>query len=170
MPVKSGKTVILILLAIVSAMPAYAFGRGEKSLGLRAGYNTRNESPVTGLYFQYAFSRHFRLAPNIDYVYRHHGTDAYSANVNAQFPIIYDHNDRFGVYPFTGVNFISWNHRLNNTDGQETSSRVSRLGLNFGVGVEFYCTKSLKIHAEGKFNLVESYSSGVFTIGIGYVF
>lgn len=169
----SGKLVkflAVVILLIASSPQAAALGRGEKSLGLRGGYNTRNESAVTGLYFQYSFSRHFRLAPNVDYVFRHNGTDAYSANINTHFPIAFDRNERFGMYPFTGVNFISWNHRLNNVDGQDASSRVSRLGLNFGVGLEFYCTKSLKIHAEGKFNLVKAYSSGVFNIGIGYVF
>ena len=162
-----------ICLAMMLTLPAFtmsAHGRGEKSLGLRGGYNTRNESAVAVLYFQYAFSRHFRLAPNVDYVFRNDGTDAYSANINTHFPIAFDRNERFAVYPFTGVNFISWNHRINNIDGQQTSSRTSRLGPNFGVGMEYYCTQSLKISIEGKFSLVKSYNSGVFNIGIGYVF
>ena len=36
--------------------------------------------------------------------------------------------------------------------------------------MEYYCTQSLKISIEGKFSLVKSYNSGVFNIGIGYVF
>lgn len=164
-----GKTLTMIALAAALALPVTT-SAGEKSLGLRAGYNTRNESGVAGLYFQYAFSRHFRLAPNADYVFRNHGTDAFSFNINAQFPIAFDANERWAIYPLTGLNVISWNHRLNNTDGTHTGSRLTRLGLNAGVGLEYKVTRSLKLHAEGKFSLVRSYSSGVFNLGIGYVF
>ena len=47
-----------ICLALMLTLPAFTMSahcRGEKSLGLRGGYNTRNESAVAGLYFQYAF-------------------------------------------------------------------------------------------------------------------
>ena len=149
---------------------AGAAERGEETLGLRAGFNGRNSSAVAGVMFQYAFSSRFRLAPNIDYVFRHKATDAYSMSINAHFPINFGSYKRFDIYPLAGVNFISWNHRLNDTDGLDTSSRTSRLGLNIGGGAEFYCTSSLKICVEGKFNWVRHFNSGVVNLGIGYVF
>lgn len=167
----SGKS--RFLLAAVAAMTFIAAGaveRGEKTLGLRAGFNGRNSSGLAGVMFQYAFSSRFRLAPNVDYVFRHKSTDAYSVSVNAHFPINFGSYKRFDIYPLAGVNFISWNHRLNDTDGHDTSSRTSHMGLNIGGGMEFYCTPSLKICAEGKFNWVTNYNSGVVNLGIGYVF
>lgn len=161
---------LTLLLAVISALGASATERGEKTLGLRGGFNTRNESAVAGVYFQYAFSHHFRLAPNVDYVFRNKGTDALSVNINAQFPINLEATKRFDIYPLAGVNYTSRNHRLNNSDGTDTSSRTSNIGLNTGLGAEFLCTPSLKVCVEGKFTLVKRYSSGVFTVGIGYVF
>ncbi|MBD5185986.1 MAG: porin family protein [Bacteroides sp.] len=167
---KYGKLCVCLLMALITAVTAGGVERGEKTLGLRGGYNTRNESGVAGVYFQYAFSRHVRLAPNVDYVFRNKGTDAYSCNINVHFPLYFGSSTRFDLYPLAGVNFISWNHRLNNSDGIDTSSRVSRLGLNAGAGAEYYCTPTLKLCVEAKCNFVEANTSGVFSIGIGYVF
>ncbi len=165
-----GKALLVMVMICVAVPGALGAAKGEKALGLRAGYNGRNTSGLAGIMFQYAFSSHFRIAPNADYVFRHDGTDAFSVSINTHYPLYFGSYRRFDVYPLAGVNFISWNHRINNSDGIDTSSRTSDLGLNIGGGMEFYCTPTLKICFEGKFNWVKNYNSGVFNLGIAYVF
>lgn len=160
---------LICLLTIMLALPALATSRGEKTVGLRAGYNTNNESPLAGVFFQYSFSRHFRLAPNVDYIFRNRGEDGIHANLNAHFPIGIG-SGRFDIYPLAGIAFTTmYDHNEAGDDG-DVSTRITRMGLNAGAGLEYYVSPSLKLHVEGKFSWVNDFNSGVFCVGIGYVF
>lgn len=163
------KLILLSVFLLLSVGSVAAAVRGEKSVGLKAGYCTRNESAVAGAYFQYAFSSHFRLSPNIDYVFRHEGSDAFIFGLTAQFPIGIT-GSRFDMYPLAGVSYSIWNYQSHGEASDDVSTRVNRFGLDFGMGVEYKFASALKIFAQGKFNLVKDYNSGIFVVGIGYVF
>lgn len=143
---------------------------GEKTVGIRAGYNTRATTAVAGVVFQYRFSRYFRLSPNVDYYFRHDGADALSLNANAHFPVASGVGGRLVFYPLAGLNYTSWNYHLDDEINDDASTRVSRLGLNGGAGLEFYATPSLKLSLEAKATFIKQYSSGTFSLSIGYVF
>lgn len=147
-------------------MAANAIERGEKSVGLRTGYTTSNHSAVAGLYFQYAFSSRFRLAPDVDYSFRNRGQDAFSFNINGHFPLT-DPSSRLTAYPLAGLNYTTWNIRTNADDSR---TRTDRLGLNVGAGVDYRVTSTLKLGAEAKFRWTRDYNSGVITVSIGYCF
>ena len=97
---------VALTLALLIAIAASATQRGEKSLGLAGGFNTANDGAVAGVFFQYSFSGHFRLAPSADYVFRHRGIDGLHVNLNCQFPIGVG-SGRFDVYPLVGLNLSS---------------------------------------------------------------
>lgn len=164
-------TAVVFVISMFVAMPAEAQS-GEKMMGVRAGYNTRNESAVGGIVFQYRFSEHFRLAPEIDYIFRKVGTDAFSFNGNAHFPFALGQG--VNIYPLAGLNFTSWNTKLEydeeGSNEDDVSTRSGKFGLNVGGGIEYYASTTLKISFEGKFCWVNKYDTGAFTIGIGYVF
>lgn len=166
------RTIVLSMIFVISSVSISADAQtGEKMVGVRAGYNTRNESAVGGIVFQYRFSEHFRLAPEIDYIFRHVGTDAFSFNGNAHFPFAIAHG--LNLYPFAGLNFTSWNTKYSYDDGgnlDDVSTRSGKFGLNVGGGIEYYASTTLKISIEGKFCWVNKYDTGTFTIGIGYLF
>lgn len=143
---------------------------GEKTIGLRTGYNTRAHAPIAGLFFQYRFSDHFGIAPNVDYYFRYNNADALSLNVNTHFPISLTQTGKVSFYPLAGLNYTSWNYHHNQIESDDVSSRISRLGLNAGAGVEFRATPTLKLSAEAKATLIKQYSSGSFTVSIGYIF
>lgn len=171
---KSSRFVAAIIAAmLVCVLPdsASALGKGEKSLGFRAGYTSSNQSAVAGMYFQYAFSSHFRLAPDVDYSFRHNGNDAFSINLNAHVPFGFS-ADRLAFYPLAGLNYTSWNiHKIDDiADNDDTKSRIDRLGLNVGAGLEYYVKPTLKLAFEGKYRWTRDYNSGVFTVSIGYIF
>lgn len=165
------KAIVTLILAVVSLIPASA-QRGEKSVGIRTGYNTCNESAIAGIAFQYRFSSHLRIAPNIDYIFKHDNIDAFAFNCNMHFPFaIVQH--KINIYPMAGISYSCWNSHhilpdLENTD--DVTSRANRFGLNAGGGVEWYATPTLKLSAEGKFCWVKDFNSGVFSVSIGYVF
>lgn len=141
---------------------------GSKSVGLRGGYNTRNESGTAGLYFQYRFTKRFRLATDVDYVFRNKGIDGLLIDINAHVPFDFA-GGRFGIYPLAGINYSTWSHHNTGENGSDTS-RKKRFGLNFGGGVDMHVTPSLRLFAEGKYTWVKHADCGAVCIGIGYCF
>ncbi len=167
---KFAAAVIAAIVMTFSAATASAVEKGEKSMGVRAGYTTSNHSGVAGLYFSYAFSSRFRLAPDVDYSFRHNGTDAFSININAHVPVTVPQS-RFTVYPLAGLNYTSWNLRERSTgDYDDVSTRTDRLGINIGAGADLAVTPTLRLGFESKLRWIRNYNSGVFTVSIGYVF
>ena len=85
------KTLIRIFItstmAIAFAYPSQAqIVKGEKSLGPKVGYVSKNKSAIAGLVFQYSFSNHFRISPELSYVFRNNDMDAFSFDINAHVP------------------------------------------------------------------------------------
>lgn len=167
-------------LFLTSGIPAHAVEKGEKTFGVRTGYVSRNNSADLGLYFQYTFSKHFRLQPAADLVFRHKDRDAFMVDINAQVPIEFS-NDNFSLYPFAGLNFSSWNRHYNagndapefeNPDefSPEWSSRTNRFGVNVGAGFDLKVSSTLKLSLEAGYTFVKSNSGLRALVGIGYVF
>ncbi|MDE6049741.1 MAG: porin family protein [Paramuribaculum sp.] len=162
--------IVTAVLCCIGSANAFGIEKGEKSLGFKAGYTTSNQSAVAGLYFQYAFSTKFRLAPDVCYTFRNNGTDAYSINLNAHIPFSFSDN-RFAFYPLVGFNYTSWNIRGKDiVENNDTKSRIDRLGFNAGAGLEYYARPTLKLALEAKYRALKDYGSGVFTVSIGYIF
>lgn len=160
---------------MMTAPAAYAAGeKGEKTVGITAGYNTRNESAIAGLFFQYRINRLLRLAPDVTYIFRHNDVDGLALNGNIQMPLPVV-TDRVNFYPLAGINYTSWSLHTDNlkptiVDGDDVTNRVSKLGFNIGAGIDIYATSSLKLFVEGKYTAVKKYSTGSITLGIGYSF
>lgn len=152
-----------LAFSLISLVPATAYAR-EKSVGLRGGYTTRNETGIAGLYFQYRFIDKFRLAANIDYAFSHKNVDAYLFNIDGHVP--FNIAPRFELYPLAGFTFATFNHH--NSD--DSSSRTNRFGANVGAGAAFRVTPSLRLGFEAKYQYVKHFSAGVFAVSIGYIF
>lgn len=160
----------LATFAAMSAVPAYG---ADKTFGLRAGYNTRNESALAGLFFQYGFSEHFRLSPNVDYIFQHDDVDALSINCNVHMPFKLTQSAKTRIYPLAGLNYTSWNYHhteQSERENDDVTTRRNRFGLNVGAGFEIRATSSLKISVEAKATLIKSYSSATISAAIGYIF
>lgn len=164
------KKFLIGIIALAACLPA--FGQkvaGEKTFGPKVGYFSHNRSAIAGLTFTYAFSDHFRLAPEVGCVFRHHDQDAFVADLNAQFPFRFADNGAVALYPLAGLTFNSWglhNHEHEN----DVLSHVNRFGANLGAGFELNCSETLRLNIEAKYSLMKTYSSVVLTAGISYVF
>lgn len=166
---------ILITLAAVLAICTSARGdgieRGQKTFGVRAGYATVSRAPMAGIEFSYAFSPHFVLAPNIDYVFRHNNLDGLLFNIDYNGPWCLSHDGRLYFYHILGINYASWSTReTDESDTDDVTTRFNRVGLDFGAGFSLYVTPTLRLSLQGKFNWIKNYNTGLFNLGISYVF
>lgn len=167
----------LICCLIPSETVAQSF-RGQKSVGLRGGFTTRNTTATAGLYFSYRFTEHFRFAPKVDYAFRHKGTDAFSFNFDTEMPIALDGvTGRVNFYPIAGLNYTTFtSHNTSGTvttaaeSSDDSSQRTNRFGLNLGAGIEYFATPTLRLAFESKCLLMKQYTGGWFTASIGFVF
>ncbi len=149
--------------------------KGVKSVGLKSGYTSKNESAIAGLYFQYQVNTLLRLAPSVYYTFRHHDCDAYALNINLHAPFCLGMGkSQINAYPIVGLNYTSWNHILPNskyTDWTDGSTlRTDRIGANVGAGAEIYATPTLKFCAEANYCIIKQYSTTIVSLSIGYVF
>ncbi len=171
------KRIILLLLIVVSVViPASAqMEKGMKSLGVKAGYATINRSGIAGLQFEYAFSRHFVLAPGIDYVFRNDNLDGMLFNLDYHGPWTIDKSGRLNVYHILGINYGSWStHAMSSetADGNDddVTTRYSHVGIDFGLGLSYFVKPTMKLTFEGKFNWLKHHNTGLFYLGVAYVF
>lgn len=168
------KTVILSLSLIAALIPADAnAAAGEKTFGVKTGYVSRNTSALAGLFFQYSFSDHFRIAPDAEVVFRHKDRDAFIVDLDCQFPFKFAQDGKTSLYPIAGLNYSSWNRHMTKVEEDQTkdvSSRSGKFGLNLGAGFDLKCSSTLKLSLEARYSLVKSNSSVQISAGIGYIF
>lgn len=158
---------LALLMILLAAPAASADFFGEKTAGVKGGFSTKTETALAGIFFQFRPSTHLRIAPSVQYSFRHNGVDALLFDIDFHFPLL--HGNRFNVYPLAGVNFSSCTDH-SATDNGDVSNRASRLGLNAGAGLEFKPTPSMRLFAEGNYYFVKNFNSAIISIGIGYCF
>lgn len=145
--------------------------RGQKTLGVSTGYVTLNRSASAGLNFSYAFSRRFVLAPSVEYVFRNRNLDGMLINIDYHGPWRLADSDKWYVYHIIGVSYGSWSsHSVDPQSNDDVTTRKSYPGLNFGAGVAYSVKPSLRLNVQGKFNWLKNHNTGLFSVGIAYVF
>lgn len=163
---------IVGLLAYVTAYGSSPY-RGQKSVGVYAGYVTRNESAAAGIYFQYRFARCFRIAPSAGYIFRHRGEDAFAIDLDFHAPFAVGGGDRVNIYPVAGIGYSGIGIKGEGADPRaavDTRHRVDRIGINLGAGIECFASPTLRLALEGKWRGRSDYPTGIFTMSIGYRF
>lgn len=166
------RALALIIAALAFMLPQQAAAqKGQPCFGVQTGYISTNNSAIAGLFFQYGFSDHFRLAPEVGCVFRHNNVDAFTVDLNTHYPITFRKSDAVQLYPLAGLNFSSWNrHHIDPESTDDVTSRKLKWGLNLGAGFQLKATPALTLKFEAKYLLVSKYSSLVISAGIGYCF
>lgn len=164
------RVLALIVAAFAMMWPQHAAAqKGDACFGVQTGYISTNNSAHAGLFFQYGFSNHFRLSPEVGYVFRHQRLDAFTVDLNSHYPLMLNKTANAQLYPLVGINFSSWTrHQPSNSD--DVTSRKMKWGVNLGAGFQFRASSSLNLKIEAKYLLISRYSSLVVTAGIGYCF
>lgn len=169
-PAFAGMLFALMLLTPLAA--SAQFERGEKCVGAKLGYVDKNNSASMGLVFQYSFSRHLRVAPEIGCVFKHKNMDAFTIDFNFHTPFTFT-GEKAALYPLAGLNYSSWNRTMPRElvdEIDDITTRTSRFGLNLGAGFELRCSRTLKLGIEAKYTLIKSYSGASLAAMVCYVF
>ena len=125
--------------------------KGEKSLGPKVGYVSKNKTAVAGLVFQYAFNNHFRIAPELGYIFRHNNLDAFEVDINGHVPFNFT-GDKVAFYPLAGLHYSSWSHHLQREeiiDDDDVTTRTSRFGLNLGAASDKHGVDNAGVKGHG---------------------
>ena len=169
-PAFAGMLFALMLLTPLAA--SAQFERGEKCVGAKLGYVDKNNSASMGLVFQYSFSRHLRVAPEIGCVFKHKNMDAFTIDFNFHTPFTFT-GEKAALYPLAGLNYSSWNRTMPRElvdEIDDITTRTSRFGLNLGAGFELRCSRTLKLGIEAKYTLIKSYCGACLAAMVCYVF
>ena len=162
--------VFIALVSIFFAMDASAqYSRGDKAFGVRAGFESRNTSAVAGISFEYTLSRHVRLAPEIDLIFRHKNMDAGAFAINVDFPLQL-RNDRSAFYPMAGLVYRSWAKHTHSGEAKDNIDRTNALGLNLGAGYEARLSNTCKFSIEAVYTLQRHFPGLEILAGISFVF
>ncbi len=166
---------LIIISVMTSATVSAQFSKGTKSVGVKTGYVTLNKTATAGIEMQYAFSRHFVLAPSIDIIFRNENLDGMMFNLDYHGPWQLDTNGRWYFYHILGINYASWSAHTKGMseteeDTDDVTLRTNRFGLDFGAGIDYYVRPTLKLSLQGKFNWLKAHNTGLFNLGISYVF
>lgn len=154
---------LLMLLAIGTPETAQAVGPGEKSVGVIGGYSSYNGSAYLSANFQWEFANHFRLAPEIGVSFENDHKSAFLLSCDIHFPFqVYR---GIVLYPLVGLTMNSWHYSWDDDDEYRT-----RVGGDFGAGVDFYFTRSFKMTLQAKYSAMAQTSGAFAGIGLSYVF
>lgn len=169
---KSFRSAMALIAAILAlSIPQIAAAqKGEPCFGVQTGYISTNNSAIGGLFFQYGFSNHFRISPEVGCVFRHQNVDAFTFDINTHYPLMLTRSSGAQLYPLVGLDISSWHRHHHNPEADDVSTRSLKWGINIGAGFQFKASSSLKIKIEAKYLLVSRYSSLVVSAGIGYCF
>lgn len=91
-------------------------------------------------------SEYVRLAPSVDYTFRHHGIDTYNISLDYQLPLRLTATSDVNFYPLAGIGYTAWTRIAETgTVRTETSERTNRFGFNIGGGLEFFSTPTMRL-------------------------
>jgi len=159
-------TVVTILILILVPAFAKASARGEKTIGVLAGFNTRNKAPIAGVAFTYSFSNYFRIAPNIRYIFRNKNEDTFIFAIDGHIPFTVSERRNLQIYPIAGLAYTS--HSVHSTD--DVSSRYFRFGGNIGAGANMDLNQTLRLALECRYTVIKNVPTANISFGICYRF
>lgn len=162
------KIIGLLALAVLLAVQlAQAQTYNTKSLGVSAGYLFETENVEGGIFIHLPVSKHWRVAPSINYAFSNH--NRYNLDINGDVHYLVPFAGRFSFYPLAGIVFQSWRGSALQTD-KELSNTINKFGINAGAGFEMSLSRRLDLHIEGKYIFIDKFHQAHVSIGLGYKF
>lgn len=174
-----------IMLALALLMSAGAFAqRGEMSIGLRGSYFQEESGSFwsnsggykdhfgVGLQFTYGITDGLRVAPGVNYFFKHEGLTAFDANVDLHYliPIV----PRLKVYPILGASIVYKKSEIvfEPSPGEQIphTNEDTEGGVNLGAGVQFDLCRNWFVNADYTYKAVSNVERGYVSLGVGFRF
>lgn len=166
-----------IVIIALSALNSFNVNSKEKTFGIGGGYINRNHSGIAGLNFTYKFTEHFRLAPSVNYAFRHHGRDAFMLAADGQFPFELTSTGNFSIFPLAGISYWTWNVKnlpsdLYDIDVEfdDVTTRHSRFALDMGAGCQWKASPTLALSFVITYAIMHHTPALLVSGGIAYIF
>jgi outer membrane protein X len=168
-------SVCLLLMAVMS-LNGFA-QKGEKAIGVNVGYGSEIESIGIGVRFNYGITDQIRLSPSFNYFFEHYGLSEWEINADVHY--VFSVASKLSVYPLAGITFTRWTVDVGDLfedlggyglDVGNTSSSVSRFGVNLGAGIGYDLTGHLSVGFEAKYTLIADFDQFVPSINVAYKF
>lgn len=151
----------LAAVAMISlSVPSIYAQSGTKALGGSVGYASYHKGGYANMYFQYSFAQHLRIAPDMGFAFRNDGVSGFLMDGDLHFP--FNIAKGVDVYPLVGLTLNRWEYGDNYS--------VTRGGVNFGTGFDFYLTPNFKMTLQGKYSAMDDTGGAFLGMGFGYVF
>lgn len=155
------------MAVLLAVQLAQAQTYNTKSLGVSAGYLFETENVQGGIFIHLPVSKHWRVAPSINYAFSNH--NRYNLDINGDVHYLVPFAGRFSFYPLAGIAFQSWRGSALQTD-RELSNTINKFGINAGAGFEMNLSRRLDLHIEGKYIFIDKFHQAHVSIGLGYKF
>ncbi|MFC2263940.1 MAG: outer membrane protein [Prevotella conceptionensis] len=163
------KLFLVAAFAMVSA-----FASAQFAVGVHTLYGTEVSNLGIGVRARYDINEQFRLDGNFNYYFKKNGLEFWDINANLHY--LFNITDRFSAYPLGGLGLVTANSTIEVRDPftgnvlSKTSESSTKLGFNFGGGVDFALTDDLYLNGEVKYQIVSGYNQAVMSAGIVYKF
>lgn len=157
------KKLVLILAVVILSITSLFAQKDEKTIGANLNYGGEIGSFGLGAKFTYNITDVIRLAPSLNYYFRHNYTSlfAFDADAHYLFPL---EGGMFTAYPLAGITFQSWNFDV------AGGLSWTRLGINLGGGIQYDFDSQWRALGELKYSVVNDFDQLVLTLGIAYKF
>lgn len=153
----------ILTVLVLMAISLYTYSQsGEKSLLLKAGYQTDYKRFGLGVEGRYGLPYNFRLAPDLTVFFPKDHVTGLDANVNVHYvaPI----QGGLSLYPLAGLGIV--NNRYSN-DGHSHGN--TDIAFNLGFGAEYALDGRGYLNGEFKY-MFSDMDSAVFMFGYGLRF
>ncbi len=156
------KKLLLTVFCAVLGVCAYA-QKGSNTIGVNLLYDTQvTQSVGLGIKAQHFFTNSFRGEASFNYFFQNDKVSMFDFNANVHYLV--NITKDFHIYPLVG---LTVGHYMVDVDGADSETRV---GGNFGGGLEHDIDSKLTIGFEGKYQLVSDFDQGVISVGLTYRF
>lgn len=176
------KRLLWMALLIVCAAVAKSQDFGTYAIGVNGCYGVNSDYKhfSVGLKVQGFIGDHWRADISGTYMPKAHNVSMWDLNANMHY--VFALGKKVGLYPLAGITFLhaklhgindipeDYSHLidLSGIDGYGDDDEA-RIGVNAGIGAEYYITLALKVNAEIKYQYAKDFDRPVFSIGLSYV-